>query len=490
MTERPKTYLLYLRQSVTRDDPSESLSISFQERALREMVARELGIVLEPPIIDADQRGWDPDRPGLKVLFERIEMQQPYSIGVYAMSRFARDAWLQEGLWRRAKALQPDIVFSSVTEPHAHDEMVRGILGVISQAERKRMGAFLRSAFQERARQGKQHGRAPYGYRKDDNGRLVIEPSERDVLLETAAHFEAGWSLRRLSFWLHERAPDDRRWQPATVRDLLTSPTLAGAIKSGEHIEWDCHEAIIDRDRHERLVALMDTRRWVRTKRYSSWLERLIICGCGAPMDFTGKNVPEHRGRSFFRCAAYTAQYRFDRQRFPPCTSTPRYITADRAERLVIEALTTALNQIPDAPEVEQRARARYSANEPDGERQRRQAHRDLERLTVERDRLLVLYRRATIEVERWEQEDALLARRIDDVRTRIAAIPEPPTAGVFEVRHRTLRTLAADVNMIAGTMPDELAAIMRKTGITAQLHEGGIRLIWPPDLEAFFAEF
>jgi DNA invertase Pin-like site-specific DNA recombinase len=484
MTSR---YILYIRQSVT-NDREDSLSLHFQERALRELVARDGGVVIEPPIIDADERGWDPHRPGIAELIERTKGQRPDAVAVYAMSRFARDNWLAEGIWRQLIQVQPGLQFKSVTEPHAHDDMVRGILGVISQAERKRMGAFLRSAFAERARQGKQHGRAPYGYRKDADGRLIVEPSERDVLLAIAERFEAGWSLRRITFWLRDQYPDDRRWHTATVRDLLSSPTLAGAIRCGEVVEWDSHEPIIDRVRQERIVAQLDTRRWVRTKRHTSWLERLMVCGCGAPMDFFGRpHDVEKRLHSNFRCAAHTARMRFDRQHFPPCTSSPRSITAPRAERLVAAALADAFSTIPDWRAVEQRATARVKGQAPDAHRQRRQMERDLDRLTVERDRLLVLYRRATIEVDRWEAEDRQLAARIADLRARIAALPEPPSAVSLQATHQVLSALAGDVAMLAGFAPDRLAAIMRSHGITAQLHDGGVRLIWPESLGYFF---
>jgi hypothetical protein len=366
--------------------------------------------------------------------------------------------------------------------------MVRGILGVISQAERKRMGAFLRSAFAERARQGKQHGRAPYGYRKDGDGRLVVEPSERAVLLEIADRFEAGWSLRRLTFWLRDQYPDDRRWHTATVRDLLGSPTLAGAIRCGDVLEWGCHEAIIDRDRHERLVAQLDIRRWVRTKKHASWLERLMVCGCGAPMDFFGRAYdPTRRLHANFRCAAHTASMRFDRQHFPPCTSSPRSIIAPRAERLVAAALADAFASIPDWQAVERRTAERIRAHAPDAAKTRRHLERERDRLAVERDRLLVLYRRATIEVDRWEAEDRQLAARIDDVRARIARLPEPPSPEVLQATHRQLTALSDDVAMLAGFAPDRLAAIMRAHGITAQLHDGGVRLIWPESLRYFF---
>src|SRR5690349_16849504 len=82
-------YLLYIRQSLNRfgDD---SLSLAFQERSLRELVERKGGAVIEPPIVDSDEKGNDPNRPGIAELTERTKQEKPDAIGVFAVSRFAR----------------------------------------------------------------------------------------------------------------------------------------------------------------------------------------------------------------------------------------------------------------------------------------------------------------------------------------------------------------------------------------------------------------
>ena len=69
-------YLLYIRQSVTADK-DESLSLAFQERSLSDLVRKDGGVVIEPPIVDADEKGWDPHRPGITSLIERPRGQPP-----------------------------------------------------------------------------------------------------------------------------------------------------------------------------------------------------------------------------------------------------------------------------------------------------------------------------------------------------------------------------------------------------------------------------
>ncbi len=257
MTDR---YLLYIRQSLNRaGDDEESLSLAFQERTLRQLVARRGGSVIEPPIVDSDEKGWDPKRPGITALIDRTERDRPDAVGVYAVSRFARDNWLAEGIWRRLKTANPAMRFESVTEPHAEDDLVRGILGVVSQAERKRMGAFLSSSFRERARRGFPHGKTPFGFRKRDDGRLEPDPEWAPWVLEIVQRIEDGWSLWRCAVWLNDQAVGGRRWEPNVVRNTVRTPAIAGGVKCADVLTWDAHTAIIDRARYDRLIRLLDS---------------------------------------------------------------------------------------------------------------------------------------------------------------------------------------------------------------------------------------
>lgn len=479
-------FLLYIRQSITADR-DESLSLAFQERSLRELVRREGGVVIEPPIIDADEKGWDPHRPGITSLIERTRDQRPDAVAVYAMSRFARDNWLAEGIWRQLIQTQPGLQFKSVTEPHAHDDMVRGILGVISQAERKRMGAFLSSAFRERARRGKPHGRVPFGFTKGEDGRLVPVPDQRHWILQVIERYEAGWSLRRLAIWLQEQAEWERVWEPNTIRNIIIQPANAGAIKCADVLEWECHEPIITRERHERLVAQYQSGHYVRTKRNYSWLERLMICGCGAPLLLRGQmKIKREYGQ--FVCAA-VAYHELPNRPNPwtKCQSRPRSITVGKAERLVAELLAAALESIPDWRDVERRTLDAFYRDQPDVIERRRRLERTAANLERERDRLLVLYRRASLDVERWEREDAALSARIESARGELAAIPAAPSPDALRTAAATLTDIGDRFRLAAAISPDEVAGIMRTAGIRGQLDNGSVRLIWPDDLAPFF---
>jgi len=488
-------YLLYCRQSLTKGDESESLSLAFQERALRLMVAQREGVVVEPVIVDADEKGWDPNRPGLAELERRVASERPDVIAVYAVSRFARDNWLQEGIWRRLKKAAPDVRFESATEPHAEDDLVRGILGVVSQAERRRMGAFLSSSFRERARRGKPHGKTPYGFAKDRVGRLVVNEDARPWVLAIVERLEDGWSLWRVARWLNEEGVDGRTWEPNVVRNTVKTPAIAGCVRTADVETWGAHEPIIDRERWERLCAYLESRRTIRTKSSYSWLEGLIRCGCGAPMHLITHRVrPDPRTSTGvrsaygqFKCSADPAREQFQRPRnYPACTFRPRSIVQAKAEREVIARLGAMLDTMTTVDAVFARQQRIYAASGPDILLQRKRLEKRLAAANEERDRLLLLYRRGTLDVERWEREDAMLGGKVAGIESEITLLPAEPDRRDIEAIAATLDGLRATFSSAAALAPQHTARIMRALEATAVRTKEGMEIRLP----RHFAEF
>jgi DNA invertase Pin-like site-specific DNA recombinase len=476
--------ILYIRQSVT-VDAADSLSLAFQERTLRQMVGKLNGAVIEPPIIDPDEKGNDPNRPGLAELMQRVEREKPDMLAVYAVSRFARDNWLQESVWRRLKALHPELRFVSATEPHAEDDLVRGILGVVSQAERKRMGAFLSSAFRERARRGLPHGKTPYGFVKDETGRLVIDDDARAHVLAIVEYLESGKSLWWIARHLNENHVDGRTWEPNVVRNTVKTPAIAGGVKCADVLTWESHEPIISRDRWERVCRLLDERRAVRSKATSSWLEGLIVCGCGAPMHLIADKFHYDPPRGQFRCSASPHLETFQRKRHvPPCTFRPRSIMASTAENLAVDALVATLEGVTDANAAYDAARAKFARLAASSGNHRVTLEKQLARLEQERERLLVLYRRGTLDVERWEKEDANYDKNYSALSAELATLAAPPDRDAIARQHAQIVTLR-DALAID---PSQARRILIAFDCRVQRTAGGVRLVWPERLQAFFS--
>ena len=480
MSDQPKRTLIYCRQSITTVDAKDSLSLIGQERALRALVERDGGIVLEPPIIDADEKGWSQDRPGIAELIERTKSERPDYIAIYAMSRLSRDNWYAEGLWRKLVSLQQTLTLRSVTEPGIQDDLMRGILGVISEAERKRIGAFMRSAFATRAHQGKPHGPAPFGFVKDDNGRLVIDDDARPWIEAIFQHVEDGWSLWRIARWLRDTAPPVRKWEPVTVTNLLRSPAMAGGVRITSTLTWDAHEPIIDRGRWDRVQTLLDTRRRIRTKNAASWLEGIFRCGCGAPMSLSaGINGKPDR----FRCL-HDPTTGYFRGAYPPpvCTSSPRSITRAKAERLAAAALVHDLDQLMDWQDVTARAERIYQAGARDRGKDRTALERQFARLSSQRDRVLDLYKLNKLDIDRWEDEDTKLAAQIAAVQERLCAMPEPPDARSIKARVSELATIRAALPELIAVDPVGARRYVQAVGACFVLGKDALAIDWPAD--------
>ena len=168
--------------------------------------------------------------------------------------------------------------------------------------------------------------------------------------------------------------------------------------------------------------------------------------------------------------------------------SSPRSITLPKAERLTIEALRRDLESLPAWQEVYDRTAQSFQRRQPDFLAKRRKLERDIVGLERERDRLLVLYRRATLDVERWEKEDLAISGRIETARSDLSSMPDMPSEDQFRQRAAQLRDLDDQFQLISSVAPDEIAKLMRSAGVVAQLDRGSVRLQWPQDLSPFFA--
>lgn len=171
--------------------------------------------------------------------------------------------------------------------------MAARILAAVSANEVEHKAQRQRSAADQRAAQGKPTSRPGYGYRREGE-RDVIDPDEAQVIRDAARRVLNAESLRSISADLNARrvpSPAGAPWQGPTLRQLLSRPSLAGIrTHRGKVVgefdpEW--HPAILDRDTHDRLVALFNdpTRAVGIGHPAKHLLSGIAICGrCGGRM--------------------------------------------------------------------------------------------------------------------------------------------------------------------------------------------------------------
>ncbi len=98
---------------------------------------------------------------------------------------------------------------------------------------------------------------APYGYRTDGQGNLIIFEEEAEVVRLIFAMRASGNTLQRIADHLSSvRIPTRRggRWHPATIRYILDNPKYRGQVEY--FFRWQGDKArIISDGEHEAIVS-------------------------------------------------------------------------------------------------------------------------------------------------------------------------------------------------------------------------------------------
>ncbi|WP_457098832.1 recombinase family protein [Microbacterium sp. P5_E9] len=138
--------------------------------------------------------------------------------------------------------------------------MTARIKGTVARHETEQMSRRIRRKSDERAASGHPHGQIGYGFTRVD-GRDVAHPEQSVIVREAARRILDGESLRRVAADFNERGipgPSGKAlWSTATLRQMLMRPSLAGLRQHrGQVVGDSTGDAVLDRDTHDRLVAL------------------------------------------------------------------------------------------------------------------------------------------------------------------------------------------------------------------------------------------
>jgi len=156
---------------------------------------------------------------------------------------------------------------------------VAGIKAVLNSAEVRRLRRRVNDTLDDRAGEGRPNGGRSYGYRHvlDDARRKALEvvPEEAQAARWAAEQVVAGWSLSNIVRELTTRgAPTARggKWATATVRSILSSPTIAGyRVHRGEIVGRGNWPPILDETTWRQVTAILSAPRDVATVDGRTW---------------------------------------------------------------------------------------------------------------------------------------------------------------------------------------------------------------------------
>lgn len=367
--ESPPRAVLYLRQSISRDD---SISLELQESACR-AYCQQRGYQVVAAESDPGISGRTWNRPAVNRVLDMIESSSADVIILWKWSRISRS--------RRDWALAADRVevaggrIESATEQvdvaTATGRLTRGMLVELAAFESDRIGEVWKEVHGSRLARGLiPSGQPRYGYRAEP-GSPVPVPDEvtAPILVRMYDEYVAGRGFRGIALRLNEdgiRTMRNRLWKAESVIDILDSGFGVGLIRWSGSMHPGAHAPVIDEALWLRYLdqRKQNLKRAPRSRGSKYLLTGLVRCArCEGPMSAT----PNDRTRQSpsFRCRRRTVYGRGDR----PGGCEGGSVAMPHVESAVLDWLRKYADRVESQAEIEARTLAvRVSA---EGERVR-----------------------------------------------------------------------------------------------------------------------
>lgn len=304
----------YIRVSRVGGRNGESFISPDEQRRAIEAYAAAHGIEVAEWHRDLDQSGGTLDRPGFQAALARCRRGETGGIIAAKLDRLTRSTVglgtlideARSGGWNLIAVDFGLDLFS------ANGKLVADVLAAVAEWERTRRRDDWTSARANAIGRGVFGGsHVPLGYRRGDDGRLVVVEEEAAVVREAFHRRAAGESISDVARFLTASAvrPPDRRiaadgWAHSTVRQILTNDVYLGVVRSGEFVTEDAHPAIVTRAEYD-AVRIAKTARPVPTGVYSgpSILLGVARCaGCGRTLKIVTRKRADGTHVSSYYC--------------------------------------------------------------------------------------------------------------------------------------------------------------------------------------------
>ncbi len=286
VTETPPRAILYLRQSVAKE---ESISLTLQETAARDYCDRMgytvIGVKSDPGI---SGRTWK--RKAVQEVMAAVEAHEADVIVLWRWSRLSRN--------RKDWALAADRVdlaggrIESATEPNdtstATGRFARGVMVEMAAFESDRIGEIWKEVHANRIARGLPTGRLPWGWRHV-GGTIEPHPDQAPAIPRLYDLYLTGGGSRGLAQWLTDHGYltfyGKREWNHQTVTAILDSPIHCGLVTHHGEVYPGAHEPLVPRETWERYTAMRRIRAAERAARHRYLLSGILTCStCGDGM--------------------------------------------------------------------------------------------------------------------------------------------------------------------------------------------------------------
>jgi site-specific DNA recombinase len=242
---------------------------------------------------EIDQPGSKLERPLFQEALRLCEEGKAEGIAVYRLDRFARS--VIHGLECIRRLEQANARFVSVSEGFDAGtdvgRLVLTILFAFAELELAKITQSWNDAVMQAIEAGKYiSAKPPVGYRKGEDGRLVIDPEIAPIIRRAFQLRTRGKSYRELAEYLDstgvKTAWGSPHWSASTAGKILTNRAYLGEARHGDIVNHKAHEPIISEKEWqaaqpgERIVLPNEARRSALCV-----LRGVLVCGgCGRRM--------------------------------------------------------------------------------------------------------------------------------------------------------------------------------------------------------------
>jgi DNA invertase Pin-like site-specific DNA recombinase len=249
--------------------------------------ARAHGAQMGEVFEELDQSGARGDRPLLSEAIKRVERGESGGVIVAKLDRFGRT--VVDGLRAIQRIENAGGTFVSVQDGFdlgtPTGRLVLQVLFSIGEWELQRVRANWETARERAVSRGVYIGRDPIGYRKEEDGRLRIDPDEATLIREIFGRRAEGEGYTEIARRLNDKGNKTRLGYPftaTTVGQIIQNPVYRGEAHHGVYRNPDAHEAIVDPALWQQCQHTPHTLK----SRYHSLLGGRIRCGsCGRLMN-------------------------------------------------------------------------------------------------------------------------------------------------------------------------------------------------------------
>ena len=177
------------------------------------------------------------NRAGLQALLKDCRNGQIDLVLTKSISRFSRNTTDCLQIIRQLKQLEIPVIFEkeNINTGSMDSELILSVLGSLAQDESQSIAHNVRLSYQQRASNGVFHySIPPYGYQKNANRDLIIDPTERKVVLQIFNWTIEDKSTGQIAKLLNEQAIPTKRsgkWHDSTVRGILQNTVYLGTTE-------------------------------------------------------------------------------------------------------------------------------------------------------------------------------------------------------------------------------------------------------------------